>query len=431
MRLIAGWSKDKWAVKLRMIGLTTIGAGLALGLVGCALFSSSTPDEKLVLRVRLDDRGQVRAQMAEVIETIRVRELHEKGLKGQGQRIFLIAPFSKVRSGFGIPPGMYLEEIIKTITPEADVVPCETGGDFFYVSPEQVVDCLLEAQSQPERPTVTVVGVMVRTWLEPNQVQTEEASVEHVGCPAWLMETWESAGIGPIFAGAGDFGEEGVAFPACLPGVTPVVATYDATVTEELPLLVNCRPGVIHKDELACFSNFLRGKSLLAAPGAVVHVDVLADLEVKYCCSTAVAATVAGAVTALLQQAFPQALWPQIFQAYKETGVPIYRSDTLSGEREFVGIRLSAHRAFLWLEERMAMRPETGLPPVQTPSSEVPASARSPSVRDFDENQDCQIDELELAKAAQALQNEEISVELFLQVVRAWVEQANVCTLME
>lgn len=396
-----------------------------LGLIGLAI--SGCVAWNWGLNAPIEERGSarnqnpVRAQVVDAIETLSVEALHELGLEGEGQTIFLIAPFEGVRPGFGVAPGVYLREIIRAVAPKAEVVPCETGGDTFYGKPVQLVDCLLEAQLQPKG-TITVVGLMAWSWQplpDPSQTAPSKPGGEDGGsaCPNPLGERWKPQG--PIFAGAGDFGKDGLAFPACLPGVTPVLATYDTGESGELPLMVNCRRSSIYKDELACFSNVVPGETLLAAPGAIIQVNAFQDVEVAYCCSTAISAAIAGAVTALLRQAFPGVSFEQILQAYQETGVPIYREDPYEGP-QLVGLRLAAHRAYRWLEEAQARDGDgTDQPEPSEPSPR--------SVRDFDKNGDCRIDELELAEAAQALGEGRINAELFLKVVRAWVEQSNVC----
>lgn len=336
---------------------------------------------------------EVRAQEAEALETMGINRLHEAGLSGQGVSIFLMAPFKEFRPGANVPVGFYLEQLIKAIAPGAQVIPCDTGGDFFSIEPAQFADCFLEALFQ--KPDLVIVGAMGwDTTQEPN-------------CDDLLDGRLARSQL-TVFAGAGDSAIEGLSYPACVSGVIPVLATYDADQSGELPFLRNCWRESIHKDELACFTNYIEGQTLLAAPGAIITLDLF-GVDIPYCCSTAIAATLLGASVALLMEAYPNATVAEIVQALRETGVPIKDAKGAT-----VGLRAAVNRAYLLLGE--SLRSE--------PTSEPIAQ----SIRDFDINQDCYISIEEFSRAMDAWVKGEVETELFYRVMDAWVSQANVCT---
>ena len=383
-----------------------VGLGLLLLLAilfvssGCGLTEFKLQDEgQRITSVTNSSQGgplTVHAQIAEAMETLGIQQLHEAGLSGQGVTLFLIAPFKEFRPGAEVPVGFYLTQIIQAIAPGAQIVPCDTGGDSFNIEPIQLSDCLLEALWQ--KPDIIVVGAM--SW------ETFPSECDD------LLDGRVTNSNLLIFAGAGDTSSEGLAYPACIPNVVPVLATYDATQSGNLPFLRNCWRNSIHKDELACFTNYLSDQTLLAAPGAIIQAKLF-EVNIPYCCSTAISATIAGATTALFLEAYPSALPDQIFQAFRETGVPIKDVDGRT-----LGIRISAHRAYLWMKEQE----ELSLLPSPSPSP------RQRTIQDFDLNRDCLIDSQELMAAMDAWVQGKIEEKLFLDVLDAWISQTNVCT---
>lgn len=339
-------------------------------------------------------RWEIRAQQTEAIETMGIDRLHALGLSGRGVRIFLMAPFEKFLPGAQVPVGFYLQQILASAVPAASVISCNTAGDFFNVNPVQLTDCLLEAIT--EKPDVVIVGAMSWDTLAP-------------GCDDLLDGKLMRSNL-MIFAGAGDSAQEGLSYPACVQGVQPVLATYDEDRSGDLPLLRTCWRSSIHKDELACFTNYLREQALLAAPGALITLKFF-GLDIPYCCSTAISATLAGATVALLMEAFPNANPSEVLQALKKTGVPV--SDAQS---EIKGMRISAYRSYLWLKEQIS----------NSEPQPQPAPKRK-TVRDFDLNRDCTIATDELEKAQEAWLRGEIERELFLKVMDAWLNQSDIC----
>lgn len=371
----------RWLMTLKLVMVLLAISGCAPGL---KLNLTQAPSQESELSVS--------AQVAEVIETLGIDRLHELGLSGEGVSILLIAPFKDFRSGAGVPVGFYLEQIVSSIAPGAQVLSCDTGGSFFSLKPVQLVDCLLEALSV--EPDVVVVGAMGWGTLGAECEDRLDGRINRSG----LL----------IFAGAGDYGSDGLAYPACARGVVPVMATYDTNQSGNLPFLRNCWQGSIHKDEVACFTNYVSDRPLLAAPGAIIEIGLF-GVEIPYCCSTAISATILGAVMALLLEGFPDYPRPQILQALKETGVPVkdQKGDTL-------GLRVSASRAHRWLDEHAQRPPHQPEPSAQT-------------VEDFDLNNNCRIDTDELIEAMDAWVQGEIERELFYAIMDAWISQSDIC----
>jgi|GEM_PF-5388389 len=339
---------------------------------------------------------ELHAQKAEAIQTMGIDRLQDEGLLGQGVSILLMAPFKAFRPGTNVPVGFYLEQLVQAVAPAARVIPCDTGGDFFNLDPVQFGDCLLEALFQ--KPDIVVVGAM--SW-----------DTQAPGCDDLLDGRLARSEL-LVFAGAGDSSAEGLAYPACVPGVIPVLATYDADQSGQLPYLRGCWRESIHKDELACFTNYLEGRTLLAAPGAIVTLDLF-GVDIPYCCSTAIAATLLGAGVALLLEAYPGASIDKILQALRETGVPIKDRGGST-----VGVRAALYRAYLLLGETLQPEPEPTPDPNPSPSR---------SAKDFDLDENCLIDAMEFSRAVEAWAGGEIDNELFFKVLDAWVSQANVC----
>lgn len=338
----------------------------------------------------------VRAQLAEAIPAIGVDFLHDLGITGKGVTIMLLAPLKQVRPGTTVPVGIYLQEIAKAVAPEAQIITCNTGGDWFSVEAPSIADCLMDAISQ--KPDVVISGAMGWNTLQPN-------------CDDLLNGRLARTNL-LIFAGAGDFAAEGLAYPACAQGVTPVVATYDANQSGGLPLLRMCWRESIQADEPACFSNYL-STPLLAAPGALINVHLF-EMDIPYCCSTAVSATLLGAGTALLLEAVPHASHAQILQALRQTAITIKRFD------QTIGYRASLRRAYLQLKEQ-------GTPPVPQPEPS-PGPPATTTVKDFDQNRNCAIDDDEYYDAVGEWIAKKIDDKLFFRIADAWITQTNICT---
>jgi hypothetical protein len=375
----------RWLMALKLVMVL-------LAMSGCALGLNPNPHPQAPIGIE-GESGElsVRAQVADAIETVGVDRLHELGLSGEGVSILLIAPFKDFRSGASVPVGFYLEQIVSSIAPGAQVLSCDTGGSFFSLKPVQLVDCLLEALSV--EPDVVVVGAMGWGTLRPECEDRLDGRINRSG----LL----------IFAGAGDYSSDGLAYPACARGVIPVLATYDTNQSGNLPFLRNCWRESIHKDEPACFTNYLSDRALLAAPGAIIEVGLF-GVEIPYCCSTAISATIVGAAVALLLEAHPTASPSQIRQALRETGVPVLRRG------EALGVRISASRAHRWLEEHLS-EPE----PLPDPEPQT--------VNEFDENGNCLIDTDEFLKAMDAWMGGLIESEIFYEVMDAWISQTDIC----
>jgi len=375
-------------VKMRQLAVLKLFLALII-LSGCGLGLDSPFQAPIE-----DGSGSlaVHAQVADAIKMMGIDRLHDLGLSGKGVSILLMAPFREFRPGTGVPVGFYLQQIIDSIAPGAQVLTCDTGGDFFSVELVQLADCLLEALSQ--KPDVAVAGAMGWGTLGSECDDLLDGRLAHSG----VM----------IFAGAGDFSSEGLAYPACARGVIPVLATYDANRFQDLPFLRNCWQGSIHKDEVACFTNYVSDRPLLAAPGAVIEVGLF-GVEIPYCCSTAISATILGAVMALLLESFPDYPRPQILQALKETGVPVK-----DREGNTLGMRVSASRAHRWLSDH-----------AQQPGSRSEPSV--PTVQDFDLDKNCRIDTGELLEAMDAWVQGGITRELLYKIMDAWISQSDIC----
>ncbi|OGF52889.1 MAG: hypothetical protein A2Z21_04345 [Candidatus Fraserbacteria bacterium RBG_16_55_9] len=176
-----------------------------------------------------------------------------------------------------------------------------------------------------------------------------------------------------------------------------------------------CWRETINQDEPACFTNYL-STPLLAAPGAVIDVGFY-DMNMPYCCSTGISATILGAGTALLKEAFPNASNEQILKALRETGVNIKQFDHL------IGYRVSLHRAYLQLKEQVAPpNPQPGPTPGPTPAPTQKAA------KDFDKNGDCVIDDHEYFDAVEEWIAKQIDDKLFFEIADVWITQTNICT---
>jgi len=354
-------------------------------LSGCSFVPSEIPISH--------DVGELEAQLAQAEETVRVARLHAKGITGKGIHIFLVAPMKLTRFGANLPVGFYLEQIIKAVAPEAKVTSCDTGGDWFSLSPQKIAGCLWEATV--EGADVVVVGVV--SWLIPKDWDGRSCDD--------LVDGRIARQKGLIFAGAGDNSTDGLAYPACISSVTPVIATYDADAAGDLPLLKTCWRQSVDKDEVTCFSNYLYGRELLAAPGAIIQVDFY-GVKIPYCCSTAISAVITGAGVALLKEAYPQATDEQILKALHKTGLPV------RGERggATLGRRIDLYQAFLQLGEWLNQDKDKGT-----------------GLTQLDENGNCLIDTAELFIALDLWVAGELSTDILYQALDAWVEEQNIC----
>jgi hypothetical protein len=325
--------------------------------------------------------GAVRAQLAESLPLIEVDRVHQElGLIGSGIEILIVDNWVPIG---GLIHGEAVVDVIRAVAPGARLHLCKL--DFSRQGSEDIAACLLEAVRQ--YPGIRVVNMSFavgdRAFHQPcgffeNSLARAIRRLSRMGVV--------------IVAASGNDGLRGaLRFPACLPEVISVGASYDLSGPVEFKSeQVYCRD-IASIDKVACYSN-VAGYLDLVAPGTVISTPSAPNFG-----GTSAAAPLVSGVVALMLSADPSLDASTVVELLQQTAASAFDP---SSARLFP--RVDAYRAV-----RAVLLPS---PPTT-----------SLLIAQFDTDGDGWIDDSEFFRAIDLWVAAQIEDELFFALIDHWV----------
>jgi len=333
----------------------------------------------------LEPFHELRAQLAESLPLIGVDRVHrELGITGSGIGVLVIDDWTE-KEGFA--HGQAVADVVEATAPGASIWLCKL--DFSQTTAEEITSCLREAVRRDQ--TIRVVNLSFavgdRAFSRPCGF-IEDPLAQTIR---------ELSRRGMIFvAASGNDGLRGaLRFPACLPEVISVGATYDLSGPVEFEgERVHCRD-LAAVDRVTCYSNVAPYLDLVA-PGTIISTPSAQNFG-----GTSAATPIVSGVIALLLEAAPDLDEQAVVKTLQATATPAF--DPASAR---FYPRVDAYRALL---EVLSAQPS--LPPA------------SAEIARYDTNHNGRIDDPELLIAIDQWISYQISDELFFAVLDAWVNQ--------
>lgn len=331
--------------------------------------------------------GEVRAQLAESLPLIGVNRVRrELGVTGVGVGVLVVDDWTPREDGRR--HGQAVVEILRATAPGADLWTCRL--DLSRPDAEgAVASCLSEAvrQGLPIQIVNLSFAVGDRTFARPCELDTPLART--------IRRLAGAAGV--IFvAAAGNGGLDGaLRFPACLPEVISVGASYDLSgpVTFDTGQS-ECRDVAV-PDRIACYSNVAPYLDVVA-PGSVVSTPSAPDFG-----GTSAAAPLVSGTIALMLSVDPGLDRPEIVDLLRETAASAV--DPRS-QRTFP--RIDAYRAAQRVLDALTRPALTDY-----------------TLRRLDADGDGRLDDAEFVSAVADWVTERLSDELFFIAIELWVAQ--------
>jgi len=319
----------------------------------------------------------VRAQLAESLPLIGVDRVHrELGIAGSGVEVLIIDDWA---SAEGSMHGEAVADILRAVAPGATIRFCKL--DFSRQDAGDIAACLLEAMRL--HPRIRVVNMSFAVG---------DRAFDR---PCGFFENTLARAIrrlllrGVIFvAASGNDGLRGaLRFPACMPEVISVGASYDLSGPVEFRNDQLYCQEVAAVDRVTCYSN-VAGYLDLVAPGTVVSTPSAPAFG-----GTSAAAPIVSGVVALMLSADPSLDGRAVVELLRQTAASAF--DPSSG-RLFP--RVDAYRAV-----------RAVLPPMRSTLSR------------FDTDGDGFIDDVELFRAIDLWVAAQIEDGLFFALIDHWV----------
>ncbi len=322
----------------------------------------------------------VRAQLAQSLPLIGVDRVHQQlGITGSGVDVLIIDDWTINEEG--LVHGQAVAEAVRAVAPGARLSFCKL--DFSTTKEGDLTRCL--TQMLRERP-IRVVNLSFA--VGENLFRQPCAWVDD----ALARAIRQLSRLGVIFvAAAGNDGMKGaLRYPACLPEVISVGATYDLAGPVEFDTdQVFCRDQAA-VDQVACYSNVADYLSLVA-PGTVISTPSARNFG-----GTSAAAPLVSGIIALLLEADPWLSERQILSKLRSTAARAFDPAT-----DEVYPRVDAYRAV---------------------RAAISGTSRERVTR-FDANGNGVLDDSEFFAAVDEWIAHQISDELFFRVMDAWATQ--------
>lgn len=331
--------------------------------------------------------GTVRAQLAESLPLIGADRVHrELGITGSGVEVLVIDDWS-VGEG-GLVHGQAVADVVQATAPGASLWLCKL--DFSQTNAGDIASCLWEAVRRGLQ-----IRVVNLSFAVGDQAFSRPCgSLEHPLAQA--IRQLSRRGVIFVAASGNDGLRGALRFPACLPEVISVGATYDLSGFVEFDTeQVHCRDMAV-VDRVACYSNVSHYLDLVA-PGTIISTPSARDFG-----GTSAAAPLVSGSIALMLAADPSLDEQTILKTLQTTAVPAF--DPASSQ---FYPRVDAYQAIVTI---LPKRP----------------GALLTKVAQYDTNGNGLIDTSELLVAVQEWLDYQISDELFFAVLDAWVKQSPV-----
>jgi hypothetical protein len=356
---------------------------LCFVILGCALsvWVGLKADGNADVRPEAD---RVRAQLAESLPLIRVPRVHQElGITGLGIGILVVDDWAPQDRGY--VHGQAVVDVIRAVAPGARLWLCQL--DFSRVTELDFVFCLqrIARERLPIRLVNLSFSIGDSLFAQPCDV------VE--GPLAQTIRQLHESGVVFVAASGNDGRKGALRFPACLPEVISVGATYDLSGPVEFNTRqVYCRDRAA-PDRVTCYSNVADYLDLVA-PGTLVSTPAARNFG-----GTSAAAPLVTGVMALMLEAQFSRNGRALLRELQATAVPALDPAV---SRSFP--RIDAYRAV-----QAALSPE--------PSPVLPTVAQ------FDINRNGVIEDFEFFTAIDHWIADQISNDLFFGVIDEWVQQ--------
>jgi len=331
--------------------------------------------------------GKVRAQLAESLPLIGADRVHrELGITGSGVAVLVIDDWTVNEEG--LIHGQAVAEVIRATAPGASLWLCKL--DFSRAGTDEISSCLTEVVRRGIAIRVVNLSFAVGDQAFSQPCGFIENSL------ARMIRQLSRRGVIFVAASGNDGLRGALRFPACLPEVISVGATYDMSGFVEFNTeQVHCRD-LAAVDKVACYSNVSYYLDLVA-PGTIISTPSARDFG-----GTSAAAPLVSGSIALMLAADPSLDEQTILKTLQTTAVPAF--DPASSQSY---PRVNAYQA------------------IRTILPQSPVTLRSEVAR-YDTNGNGVIDTPELLVAVGDWLDYEISDELFSAVLDAWVKQSPV-----
>lgn len=256
-------------------------------------------------------------QLGETLPLLHADQLHQRGITGKGITVAVIDIFTPSPSDpCSLAHGVWVEGLIHGIAPDAQVqrydvrtVPSGVSDTCYIMSSGDIKSALRAILSDHQRLGIRVVNL---SWgggqfTSPCHLRNNETTK--------LIQELVQAGVSVVAAAGNEGFSNALIWPACMPEVLSVGASFDYT-SDQPERVLGCHALPV-TDELTCYTNIAPFLDVIA-PGSRASVpNGPSGLG-----TSASTAYVSGVIALLLQEA--SALTPdQIRAALTQTGKPI------------------------------------------------------------------------------------------------------------
>ncbi|OGF53979.1 MAG: hypothetical protein A2Z21_05170 [Candidatus Fraserbacteria bacterium RBG_16_55_9] len=332
---------------------------------------------------------EVQAQLAESLPLIGVDRVHrELTITGSGVGVFVLDDWTVSEHGFA--HGQAVEDIIRAVAPDAKLWSCKLS--FSRATAQDFASCLLKIDR--ERLPIRVVNMSFSVGEQVFSKPCDSLDDSLTRTIRYLSQK----GVIFVAAAGNDGRKDALRYPACLPEVISVGATYDFKGAVEFDTdQVFCRDIAV-VDKVTCYSNVADYLDLVA-PGTTISTRSAPNFG-----GTSAATPLVSGVIALMLEAKRTLRAPAVLETLRATGA--LAPDSFSSQTY---PRVDAYRAVL------AVLSTAGNP-----------STSALTISQFDTSSDGVIDDPEYYEALEEWIAGQISDELFFEVTDYWVQQVAV-----
>ena len=343
--------------------------------------------------VPYEPRALVKAQLAESLRLMGLDRVHrELGITGAGVGVLVIDDWT-FNPEQGFVHGQAVAETIQGAAPGATLWLCKL--DFAQAEPQDLVDCLNDIllRDLPVRVVNLSFASGDGLYGEPCGFLAQDPR----NPLAQAIRALSERGVIFVAASGNDGFKGGLRFPACLPGVLSVGATYDFTGEAVFQSeQVSCSDRAV-PDKVTCYSDVAPYLDVVA-PGTVISTPSTPNFG-----GTSAAAPLVSGVIALMLSVHPSLTAAEIVDILRSTGVPAFDP----GANAYFP-RVDAYRA------------------LQAVLPSLPGASPALGLEAFDTNKNGLIDDEEFFAAVDAWIVGTLPDEVFFALIDAWVARAPV-----